>query len=319
MVEQEAGSARLVDTWERLGDPVQAHRGGRVAAVACSPRGRVKMTTGSLTDLVRAWTPFAQFDSVPMRLREVVADDLLVFHHPFADRALEPIREPFVQIRSIRLAEGVVRGVAQQDVPEPIGLDHAECRRLGRQQLAPDEGEKRGGHLGTGCRWGQFGDLHLVELAAHDRRPLGQRALRRRQSVDAGGHQRLDRRRDLDRVGVERPSRRQRASSRPRRACPPSPGRTAGCPRRWPGCVREAATGSTHFRATHRRGPRPRPWGGHRARSWSPRDAHDPNACRGPATRAASSRGRARARRGRDRRSDRADRGTWAPPSGCPR
>ena len=59
----------------------------------------------------------SKLSAVPMRLLEVMADDLFVFEEPFSGDAFQPGGESSVQICALLLGERSVGGVA-------IALDH---------------------------------------------------------------------------------------------------------------------------------------------------------------------------------------------------
>ena len=53
---------------------------------------------------------------VAVRVLEVVADDRLELDHPLRVAALEPVRDPLVQVGAVLLRERLVGGVADQHV-----------------------------------------------------------------------------------------------------------------------------------------------------------------------------------------------------------
>jgi hypothetical protein len=68
---------------------------------------------------------------VPIRLLEVVAEDLLVFGQALAGRPLEPLREPLVEVGALLLGHRAVRGVADQEVAEAERVLAGELRSVG--------------------------------------------------------------------------------------------------------------------------------------------------------------------------------------------
>ena len=54
---------------------------------------------------------------------QVEPDDLLLLDDPLPQLALEPISEPLVELGSGRLRDGLVRRVADQQVPERERVD----------------------------------------------------------------------------------------------------------------------------------------------------------------------------------------------------
>src|SRR5581483_1343624 len=75
---------------------------------------------------------------VPGRLLEVVADDLVQLDEVGSVLA-EPEREPLMQVCPQRLRQGVVRGVADQQMPEAERLVARELCTLGSHELLADE------------------------------------------------------------------------------------------------------------------------------------------------------------------------------------
>ena len=73
---------------------------GTIAAVVRSPPGRSELQCGSAS---KGEIGLAELCSVPVRLLEVVAEDLLVLAQVASGLLLEPIREPPVQVGPLRL------------------------------------------------------------------------------------------------------------------------------------------------------------------------------------------------------------------------
>ena len=81
----------------------------------------------------------AELQAQPVRLLEVVPEDLLLLRQAFAGDALEPSGERLVQVRSLALGDRVVRGVTDQQVAEPVRVLARQQRPFRRDELAPDE------------------------------------------------------------------------------------------------------------------------------------------------------------------------------------
>ena len=74
-----------------------------------------------------------------MCLLEVIADDLVALDEIVAR---EPVGEALVQLRSRRLREGFVGGIADEQVPEAEALVLGEGRRRRADELLADEGRE---------------------------------------------------------------------------------------------------------------------------------------------------------------------------------
>ena len=70
-----------------------------------------------------------------MRLLEVPADDLRVLGQAVACGPLEPVGEGGVQVGAGLLGERVVRGVADEEVAEAVGVLGGQCGAVGRGSL----------------------------------------------------------------------------------------------------------------------------------------------------------------------------------------
>ncbi len=82
---------------------------------------------------MRVRTP--ELDQVAGRLLEVVGDDLV----PLDERLpvlVEPVRETRVEIGTHRLWQGVVRSVADEQMPEAVAVLARELSTVGPDQLA---------------------------------------------------------------------------------------------------------------------------------------------------------------------------------------
>ena len=111
---------------------------------------------------------------------------------------LEPGGEALVQLGAGRLGEGVVGGVADQQVAEAEAVLAGELRPVGADQLAPDERGQAWRHLRL--LGGECLDGAAVEDLALDRAALEHPPLGRVELVEPRRQQRLQRRRHLDLV-----------------------------------------------------------------------------------------------------------------------
>ena len=135
-----------------------------------------------------------QLGLVASRLLEVVAEDLVRLDEIVAV-LFEPVGEALVQFGSGGLGQGVVGGVADQQVAEAEGVVSGELGPVGADQLLAHERGQARCHLAV-VREGLDGAA--VEDLPLDRAPLEHRALRGVELVEAGGEQGLERRRDGD-------------------------------------------------------------------------------------------------------------------------
>ena len=137
-----------------------------------------------------------QLDSVPVRLLEVVGDDLLVLRQPVRGHSLQPRRETLMELGSGLLGEGLVRGVPDQQVAEPICLLAGERGLVGADQLHPHQAGQAVADLPAHRLGRQLGHRAAVEDLALDRCPLDDGPVLAAQPIQAGREKRLDGRRD---------------------------------------------------------------------------------------------------------------------------
>ena len=117
-VESERDS-RIVVRAQRERSPKQLHRGPDVVPPerACAD-GR-EQRRGAEAEVTRTLVQRPELAPVPVRLLEVIADELVrldELRRAFA----EPVREALVQLCACRLRKRLVRRVANQQVSEPI-------------------------------------------------------------------------------------------------------------------------------------------------------------------------------------------------------
>ena len=129
----------------------------------------------------------------------MVRDDLLLSAHGFPGHALEPVREPLVQLGAPRLRDRLVRRVADQQVPEAEGVLARE-RRARRGGSAPCARAPSGptARARARPRVRARGPAPTKNVLTDHGRRLEHDALLRREAVEPRGQQRLDRRRDRD-------------------------------------------------------------------------------------------------------------------------
>ena len=126
----------------------------------------------------------------------MVAEDFLELGQPLAGFALEPVGVALVQLRAQRLRNGVVGGVADQEVAEPEPVVSGELRPVGPDEVLPDECDQCRPERRPHGRRQELGDGATVEAPPLDGGALDPGALIRLEAVDARGEERLQRRRD---------------------------------------------------------------------------------------------------------------------------
>ena len=201
--QQQVGHLVGVDV-ERDKRPVRvAARGGEVVALQCRVGGTVEKG-GSLATRGRgARVVVVELLAVEVGLLEVVGDHHVEVAGEVFRRRLHPRADLEMQIGSGALEQPSVRGVADQHVVEPddrfvapVGAGRLDLL-LAAQPL--DHGVEIVA-AGVGQQRGQGAER---ELRPDDRRQLEHPSLGVGEALDAGGEQRLDRRRHLDRLGVD--------------------------------------------------------------------------------------------------------------------
>ena len=121
----------------------QVARGADVEPRERSATGRLEQVGRASRDGLSTRHARRQLLPVAIRLLEVVAEHLVAVEQ-VGGAGLEPACEPLVQVRAGRLRQHVVRGVANQDVPESVGLVTLELCEIGTEQvLTHERGEHR--------------------------------------------------------------------------------------------------------------------------------------------------------------------------------
>src|SRR4051794_30947747 len=121
--------------------------------------------------------------AVPDRLLEVVSGDLFVLGHALAGLLLEPAGVALVQHGAARLRDGGVRGVADQQVAEPVPALAGEQRAVGADDVLADERLEDRDRPAVAAPGSQ---VAAVECLPFDRGPLEHGALVVGEPVQAG-------------------------------------------------------------------------------------------------------------------------------------
>ena len=189
-VGQQLDTQRVLGTEQRDRTRDQIDPGRPIAAEErAPPRGPEEL--GAVTSqLVRVIVRWRERRSVPIGLLEVIAEDLLELEDSFARLLFEPLDMELVQPGSDPFRDGVVRRVADHEMPEAKGALSGEHRAIRANQLLADECGQRRGHVHSGS---EPGDGGLVKHLSLDRRGLDHRALIGAQLIEPRGEQCLDR------------------------------------------------------------------------------------------------------------------------------
>jgi hypothetical protein len=116
----------------------EVRRRRAVAAVVRAttrPREQLPRTRGVVTVVLRDRPELAAVLERPL---EVVPEDLVELDE-LGPVAPEPQGEEFVELGTGCLGQGVVRGVPDQEVPEPVAVLSDELWLLGAEEVLPDE------------------------------------------------------------------------------------------------------------------------------------------------------------------------------------
>ena len=197
-IDEQLGPTRIARR-QQADRPLDQVDGGRQIAARQSPStGRRQEHPGSLAESSVVLAGIAELGSIPVRLLEVIRQDLLVLGRPRAGDVLQPTCESLVHLGSGPLGHRLVRGIADQDVAEAEAIVAGEGRSVGADQLLPHEGHQMASDARPGVLWQQRGHRATMEHAALDGGHFDQRSLLRLEAVDARREQRLDRRRDRE-------------------------------------------------------------------------------------------------------------------------
>ena len=156
----------------------------RVASQHRPRAGRRKPPSGPRLD---AGVGVAELAAVAGRLLEVVAEHLVELDQVLPVR-LEPIGEAIMELCARLLRQGVVGGVADQQVPEPEGVVARQGGRRRVDQLLAHEPDERRLDVGG---MGQLDDGAAMEDSALDRAAVDHRPLLSGEAVEPGLQERL--------------------------------------------------------------------------------------------------------------------------------
>ena len=136
------------------------------------------------------WT---QFREVLVRLLEVVAQDLVELRLtvPVAVDALRPVHEALMHRRPGTLENSLIRRVTDQNVMEAVV--EVACVELGPDELPLCHRDEVALDFGADHVWREVRDRCLLENEADHGGGLDHRAFLRREQVEPGGEERLDR------------------------------------------------------------------------------------------------------------------------------
>ncbi len=143
-----------------------------------------------------ALVPLAELGQRHVRTFEVEPHDLLSLSHPLPGLALDPRREPLMQVRASSLGDPAVRGVDREDVREAKSILVAQCRAIRNDQLLPGQRLEVAADVSPLLLWRERGYGSPPEDSPDDRRALDNGPLSVLEPVEARGEERVDRRRD---------------------------------------------------------------------------------------------------------------------------
>ena len=149
-------------------------------------------------ELLRLVVDGSELRPVPVRLLEVVPDDLVPLGEMLGVDLLEPVGESRVKLGSKLLRHRLVRGVADEQVTEAERVLAWQIRPVGPDQLLPDERLQVVPHRLAQIVGRQLSNGAAVEDLALDRAALDDRPLVSAQPVESRREERMDRRRNRD-------------------------------------------------------------------------------------------------------------------------
>ena len=169
---------------------------GHVAARESPAPCRCESRGCSAPERDGALAPLAELGQRRVRTFEVEPHDLLSLSHPLPGLALDPRREPFMQVRASSLGDPAVRGVDREDVREAKGILVAQCRAIRNDQLLPGQCLEVAADVSPLLLRRERGYGSPPEDSPDDRRALDNGPLFALEPVEARGEERVDRRRD---------------------------------------------------------------------------------------------------------------------------
>ena len=172
-------------------------------AVECAARRRqivARRAQGELTGLAVAQS---QITPVSVGGFEIAGDDLVGFERRTGAAGVHPVRQPLMQLGSLGFQQPAIGDIADEDVMEPPHrlVARVDAARLGEVEAA--QPVQRRHDLGSADA-GQRGDRAGGEVRADYRGDFEHASVAGIQPLEPGRQQRLDRRRNRDRVYVHR-------------------------------------------------------------------------------------------------------------------
>ena len=186
-VQTEAWALRMAGRQQR-GRALQEVRGRRdVASGQGAAPGRGQVAAPTHPDLPHLLVVRRELLEREEGLLEVVAPDLLELEDPVGGRPLEPVDEPHVQVGTGPFQQPVVRGLADQDVHEAVGLLAGEARFVRHHELAVGEVPQALARMAAHLVRREVLDGPPEEDLADHRRPLHDDPVDRAEPVEARG------------------------------------------------------------------------------------------------------------------------------------
>ena len=176
-------------------------RGGEVVLAEGAVGRAGQQLGGAATERGDVLVDAPEFTAVPVRLLVVERDHGLVITDESGRGGIGPDRDLLVEVGPRGLEEPAVCRVANEHVMEPVDGLVAPVRARRLDEFFPAHRFQQ--RWKRRARAGELTKRAEVELRADDRREFEHRALVIREPLHAGGEQRLDRRRDLHRLGVD--------------------------------------------------------------------------------------------------------------------
>ena len=203
-VRKERESSRIGRVEQRLGAAQEVGDRPHVVAGERAGTRRGEPVRGPTGEPSRLVVERPERLSVPERLLEVVADDLVLLLGAIAADASDPRGEPLVQVRSALLGDRLVRGVADQDVAEAERLLAGDHRAIRPHELLADQRTDQVGCVVAQVLGEQVANGAGVELLADHGGALDRAALVVGQAFETSGEERRDRGWDRDRAEIAR-------------------------------------------------------------------------------------------------------------------
>ena len=184
------GGSRATGATEQIARGVVILPFERRLAGGAEPLGRPQR------ELLRARVGRVELSEVASGLLEVVADDLVQLQELAV--LAEPIGEELVQVRANGLREGLVGGVADQQMPETVGVVPGDLGAIGPHELLAYERQQAARHVLAERLGSERRHRSAVEHLALHGATLDHAPLALVQRVEARLEHRLDGRRQVD-------------------------------------------------------------------------------------------------------------------------